>query len=1068
MKIILNRIAWVASLALGYIFFMMFARMLGIFSSYLYGGLPGLISLFIFGALIKKVFLSSTFIERNLSKIELEKNVAPIPVEKEKDVSIPEIIEDKVMLSGGMQDEFNEEEPVVNSLGMVVSKEKIDSKPESIPSRLSSIEPKSESENIKEDSKILAQDDSYFKKEVSKEEEKRKENVEPGFIQQFFAENALAKIGGILLFLGVLFLLQLVYTVIGPVGKLMVGFGIGMTLFGIGSFLDSRGHQKEARIVIGTSILINYLVILSGRYLIQESSMAGKMILNESVTFFFLIANTVFAIAASLVYKSNALLFFAFVISYLNPLLIGAKETYAPYTLLGYSLIISFGALAMSYFLSKKSKVQSLNLTHVAFLGGSILILLAPFTSNMEWIVKLGALTILSFITLMFLYKQNNKIYISGYFVAIYLFFFILLQMGGIVLGAEFNNFSVFVSYSLFAFIALGSSVYFFVATSFMAFFYVIFAPLLIFLVLIISGMTSVDNTIWLLVFSMVAYIGIFSITSNILVSTMKYFLFGLLGIFVVIVNVILGNISKGLSFGDILFLHIVGIMISTYIFYLSAYFFSTKKGMESLYSLGTLFGILMVLPVISREGEFRIMSIIGISGLVIFNLLLPIVNRRLLESNIQNLVFGVVLGAIFTVSQIYYFMFGDNGKSPMTLGLVFVFLALIYFAQSYFIYLRVIESRKQAEDSGKNKLDANIFYTFVALSISIFSLAIAFVFSGSPEIISIVWLLEASILYFFYKRTSNLKIYIFAFVMMVVGLTKILSFIGSIHTGQYSKLIPAIIIFISIVLSLRFLEKEKSNIRSFHDLGHVIGILLVIAMILLVTPTHNGYNTLALAFFSILLFILYSRIFAAQAKYLLLFYLLIVMTMQIMQLDTVFNYLERSGDSVFKILQYLSTIVLASGVFSFNVLAKHYKENNKIERNYYLAINIISSLYLFIITTQYVYHFIDKNIFVIAIYWGLLAFFFLSRGINTDNIKFRTLGLYILTLAVGKIVLNDIWNGLDNAVMRVIALMFVGGILIAVSILYSKKYGNQLKGEFSLDNLLNEEKGKIISSELD
>lgn len=35
---------------------------------------------------------------------------------------------------------------------------------------------------------------------------------EPNFLEKFFAENALAKIGGILLFLGVLFFLSLIFT----------------------------------------------------------------------------------------------------------------------------------------------------------------------------------------------------------------------------------------------------------------------------------------------------------------------------------------------------------------------------------------------------------------------------------------------------------------------------------------------------------------------------------------------------------------------------------------------------------------------------------------------------------------------------------------------------------------------------------------------------------------------------------------------------------------------------------------------------------------------------------------
>jgi len=53
-----------------------------------------------------------------------------------------------------------------------------------------------------------------------------------------------------------------------------------------------------------------------------------------------------------------------------------------------------------------------------------------------------------------------------------------------------------------------------------------------------------------------------------------------------------------------------------------------------------------------------------------------------------------------------------------------------------------------------------NTFYTFIGISISLFSIAIAFVFSDYPEIISTTWLFEATILFFFYSKNSNKKIF--------------------------------------------------------------------------------------------------------------------------------------------------------------------------------------------------------------------------------------------------------------------------------------------------------------------
>jgi hypothetical protein len=49
--------------------------------------------------------------------------------------------------------------------------------------------------------------------------------------------------------------------------------------------------------------------------------------------------------------------------------------------------------------------------------------------------------------------------------------------------------------------------------------------------------------------------------------------------------------------------------------------------------------------------------------------------------------------------------------------------------------------------------------YSYLFISISLFSLSIALVFSNNPEIISTVWLFEATILFYFYHQTKEDKI---------------------------------------------------------------------------------------------------------------------------------------------------------------------------------------------------------------------------------------------------------------------------------------------------------------------
>ena len=78
-----------------------------------------------------------------------------------------------------------------------------------------------------------------------------------------------------------------------------------------------------------------------------------------------------------------------------------------------------------------------------------------------------------------------------------------------------------------------------------------------------------------------------------------------------------------------------------------------------------------------------------------------------------------------------------------------------------------------------------------------------------------------------------------------------------------------------------------------------------------------------------------------------------------------------------------------------------------------------VVSLYSFIISTIYI-HDVFQTTFAITIYWGVIAFVALVVGISRDIIKYRTVGLYILFLTLGKILLYDIWAGFDDAVLRV------------------------------------------------
>jgi len=73
----------------------------------------------------------------------------------------------------------------------------------------------------------------------------------------------------------------------------------------------------------------------------------------------------------------------------------------------------------------------------------------------------------------------------------------------------------------------------------------------------------------------------------------------------------------------------------------------------------------------------------------------------------------------------------------------------------------------------------------------------------------------------------------------------------------------------------------------------------------------------------------------------------------------------------------------------------------------------------------------------------------------KNDMQRKRSIGLYILFLTLGKILLYDVWMGLDNSIVRVIALIFIGVLMLILSSMYTKQYNGNLKQDLNLIDML-------------
>ena len=112
-----------------------------------------------------------------------------------------------------------------------------------------------------------------------------------------------------------------------------------------------------------------------------------------------------------------------------------------------------------------------------------------------------------------------------------------------------------------------------------------------------------------------------------------------------------------------------------------------------------------------------------------------------------------------------------------------------------------------------------------------------------------------------------------------------------------------------------------------------------------------------------------------------------------------------------------------------------------------------IALVYFIAILSLYIDHFFGT--FAVSIFLTGVASLIIIPGIQQDNPRLRTIGLYIGIIVLMKIFFYDIWYGDQGMVTRVVALMVTGGILIYLSQLYGKFVSRSWGDELSLTNIV-------------
>ena len=897
-----------------------------------------------------------------------------------------------------------------------------------------------------------------FESKKIKEEEPSKVEI---YIKQFFSENILAKLWAILVFLWVLFLMSLIWNEIPSVWKIIIGFVIWFWTYFSWVILDNKWYTWESRILIWAWILINYLVILAWKHLIWDNFWEWTgLVLGTWVAFMFLILNTVFAIYTSFIYKSRTLLLFSFIFAYLNPLLVwGSSDT--PYLLIWYSMIVSLWALFIWY------KNNDEILKYGAFILWNMLFLIAPISYNLSaswheiaWIVKMLFTGVLWFLSLLTFYKNESKS-ISTVFILNYIF--IILQLFWWwdiwVLGSSISFITYMISILLFFWVWI----WLFLMESLKSITAIVTFPVLIVLwILFTWGLNFLAPALWIVVLT---YLIWFNFLGWIVSSYSKYFFFIILWWFIFAFN-------SFISFGFFASIHndiiinfntFLTSVIVSFVFLFTSYYFSRRENQEFLYSIWTIGWILTLIPVITVSYIIGIptdfntniiqsipqsiinLSIISVIIFTISNQLLPFINLNLISklNNLKNLITWSIFWVLFIGFEL--FMFWNRYFQWIALWFAFVFMAIIYFILGFLMMEKLWMNEVKKELTPKNTILSYLF-----ISISLLSIAIALIFSNNPEIISTIWLFEATILFYFFSKTKEDKIFTVWIILFLVWIFKMFGLLDIVKSKEFLFLVPFSIIFISLILNLKFLNLVESWVKRIsHDILHIIWIWILWSLLFVIIPsTWHGWSILWISIFIFLIWIIYSYFNSKILKY---FYIIIFVFFMIMHLDWfdwIIRKIDRDNLWYLRILQYISTVIIWLLIIWWNKLNKFTIINN--------TLNFLISIYLFFIVSNYILDIFEIT-FAVTIFWWIVSSILLFYGISLDKIKYRTIWLYLLSLVLIKIFGYDIWNWIDDAVTRVIAFIWIWILLIIISTRYTKKYWNNLKWEFSLSNLTDE-----------
>lgn len=989
---LLSRLAWFVSFLLG-VFFMILLG--GIWSGYDFFD-EGLIILFwgiMIGIMIKRIFLPYSLIEEAvMKKLNRDQSINPNKTKNDN---------------------------TTNTISSwIVQNEKI---LEMLPFKNSN-----ENENTADSSQVQNSNISNsFKENTTPEITTIPE--EPSklwlWIQSFFSDRPLAKIWGILLFLGALFLLWLIFIWIGPVWRVLMGIWFGFFLVFIGVWFDAKDIKTEARVLFGIGIAVNYLTILFGRHMITGST----ALISDGFATFALLLNTGFAITLALVYRSRVLLGFAFIFAYATPFLVGSEKS-SILLLSIYTTIITLAISIINGFYARMEESESIKyLQWIAIVGMTALFSVAGVTATTdELVIVFGWLWISVTALAIFVYQQKESP--IAIFIAAYIVLMISTIVNSTLFLLPFCIIALLIFSLFFIFqnlIAIASLVWFWIISFLLGLFgfwagwaesigMLFLVGISVFLLLgfaSIKLMSHLLASVALVWFGILTFLGIVTVDMNLAMESTTILLVKVMSILLLV-----GASIFTLHLRDAFVFFLAALMSWILMVYPNT--FDTHVGITLISFLIYIFGVLIIPYILTRSEK-------------------PIAQKGFLLVSLP-------LSALIISWGIYEL--GHEIFPWIAMGLAYIVQALVYLGYAIVVWSKFLPTVSQSTQGTVNQDNKNMLLVLFALPLSLFTFSFAFLFQDVPGVMSLAWVIESAILYLIAIRMNDTRIFTAAHLVLAIGIIKEVTLIDIMQARDWSMFGILVLMLVSIMASLMILRWEKQYRRIPYDILHIFSILSIGYGIRIIIPsTAHGWSLLGIAFLIFIINYFYSQ-FGKKIHQIFAIFLFGFLCLGFIDR---FNSLELTVPYLF--VQYSALVLIL-------LIGYSWYRANTVMGSINLGISMIGFLW---ISSLY----IDKfyGIFAVSIYLTLIASFLIIRGIINDSPRLRTLGLYIGLFVLVKILFYDIWNGDGNTITRVIALMIAGWLMIYLSQLYGKYVSRGWSEELSVFNIIGK---SFLSSE--